>query len=85
MRDLLKRAGRRVPEDVGLAAESVLDGNADAGIFQHPEEIGRVAVVVAMSLINDNARGVPGIFRQVLVSGEWRDGGTLPARGVAEG
>jgi DNA-binding LacI/PurR family transcriptional regulator len=83
MRGMLERIGYRVPQDVGLVAESVLDGNADAGIYQNPEEIGRVAFLVVMSLINDNARGVPPIFRQVLVSGEWRDGSTLPDRTAA--
>jgi len=78
LRDMLTRIGYRVPEDIGLVAESVLDGNADAGIYQNPEEIGRVAFLAVMSLINDNAKGIPGIFRQVLVSGKWVDGLTLP-------
>ena len=34
----LRRAGYRVPEDIGLAATSVLDGNAGAGIRQSSEE-----------------------------------------------
>lgn len=84
LRGMLSRAGFRVPEDVALAAESVLDGNADAGIYQNPEEIGRVAFLVVMSLINDNANGIPPIFRQVLVSGRWVDGITLPSRAPRE-
>jgi LacI family transcriptional regulator len=79
-RDLLEQAGRRVPEDIGLAALSILDGNADAGIDQHAEEIGRVAVLLTISLLNDNAVGVPPIFRQSLVEGAWVDGSTLPTR-----
>jgi DNA-binding LacI/PurR family transcriptional regulator len=82
VRGMLEGAGYRVPEDIGLAAQSVLDGNADAGIYQNPEEIGRVAFLVVMSLINDNAQGVPPIFRQVLISGKWVDGSSLPARNV---
>ncbi len=77
---LLKRCGYRIPEDVGLAATSVLDGNAEAGIDQNPEEIGRVAVLVLISLINDNARGIPPIARQVLIEGRWVDGSSLPRR-----
>jgi len=80
MRQMLERTGYEVPRDVGLVVESVLDGNSDTGIFQNPEEIGRVAFLVVMSLINDNARGIPPIFRQSLVSGEWREGHTLPDR-----
>jgi LacI family transcriptional regulator len=82
VRGMLPQAGYRVPEDIGLVAQSVLDGNADAGIYQNPEEIGRVAFLVVMSLINDNAQGVPPIFRQVLIAGKWVDGSSLPARNV---
>lgn len=79
-RDLLAKIGCQVPGDVGLAALSILDGNADAGIDQNPEEIGRVAVLLTLSLLNDNAMGVPSIFRQSLVEGFWIDGSTLPPR-----
>jgi LacI family transcriptional regulator len=79
-RELLQKIGRRAPEDVGLAALSILDGDANAGIDQHPEEIGRVAVLLVISLINDNALGVPPIFRQSLVEGSWVDGSDLPDR-----
>ena len=76
----LKSIGVQVPEDVGLAAMTVLDTDIDAGIYQNPEEIGRVAVLMLVSLINDYDRGVPPIFRQVVVSGKWVDGKTLPQR-----
>ena len=52
---LLRKADCRIPEDIGFAAVSVLDGNGDAGIYQNPEEVGRVAVLVLTSLLNDNA------------------------------
>ncbi|MEO5914805.1 MAG: LacI family DNA-binding transcriptional regulator [Luteolibacter sp.] len=78
--DILKRAGIRVPEDIGLAVTTVLDSTADAGINQNPEEIGRVGLLMLNSLINDGARGVPTIFRQNLVEGVWVDGSTLPDR-----
>jgi LacI family transcriptional regulator len=77
---LLAKAGVRVPDDVGLAALSVLDGNADAGVYQNPGEIGRVGVLLVTSLINDGARGIPPIFRQILIAGEWVDGSSLPPR-----
>ena len=78
---LLRRCGCRVPEDVGLAVTSVLDGNAGAaGIYQNPEEVGRVASQVLVSLLRDNDRGSPSIFRQILVEGAWVDGQTLPDR-----
>ena len=78
--DLLKSVGLRVPDDIGLAVTSILDGGTDSGIDQHPEEIGRVGFLMLNSLINDRSRGIPEIFRQILVEGSWVDGGSLPAR-----
>lgn len=74
--DLLSKAKLRIP----LAVSSVLDAKADAGIDQHPEEIGRVGFLMLNSLINDRAQGIPAIFRQVLVEGSWVDGQSLPTR-----
>lgn len=77
---LLKHCGLRVPNDLGLAVTSILDAKADAGIDQHPEEIGRVGFLMLNSLINDRSRGIPSIFRQILVEGSWVDGASLPDR-----
>ncbi|MEO8616470.1 MAG: LacI family DNA-binding transcriptional regulator [Luteolibacter sp.] len=77
---MLKSMGIRVPEDVALAGTTVLDSNIDSGIDQHPMEIGRVAFLMLNSLINDGSRGIPPIFRQVLVEGSWVDGTCLPDR-----
>jgi LacI family transcriptional regulator len=81
MREMLKACGRHVPEDIGLAALSVLDGNADAGINQNAEEIGKAAMEMLISLINHNHTGVPKICRQMLIAGHWVDGSTLPGLG----
>ncbi|MES2924181.1 MAG: LacI family DNA-binding transcriptional regulator [Verrucomicrobiota bacterium] len=78
--DILKRGGIRVPDDIGLAVTTTLDSAADSGIDQHPEEIGRVGFLMLNSLINDGARGIPGIFRQNLVEGSWVDGSSLPRK-----
>ena len=77
---LLAKVGIKIPDDVSLAVSSVLDGNADAGIYQHPEEIGRVGFLLLNSLINDGAMGIPSIFRQDLVEGSWVDGASLPSK-----
>jgi LacI family transcriptional regulator len=77
---LLTECGYRVPHDIGVAGTTLLDTDATAGIDQHPEEIGRVGVLVLLSQVNDNARGVPEIFRQVLIEGDWVDGPSLPWR-----
>jgi LacI family transcriptional regulator len=77
---LLSSAGCRVPQDIGLAATTVLDCPISAGIHQNPEEIGRIAVLQLVSMMNENERGLPKIFRHILIEGEWVDGDTLPVR-----
>jgi LacI family transcriptional regulator len=80
-RELLHQAGLRVPDDIPLAVTSILDGGADSGIAEHSEEIGRVAMSLLKSLIQDNALGTPAVFRQILVEGSWVNGTSLPDRG----
>jgi DNA-binding LacI/PurR family transcriptional regulator len=80
LRPWLDKLNYRVPQDIGLAALSVLDGHADAGIDQNSREIGRAAVQTLISLIHLNERGIPQVPREVLVSGRWVDGGTLPLK-----
>ena len=81
--ELLKSMGIRVPEDVALAATTLLDTTVDAGIDPQHEEIGRVGFLMLNSLVNDGARGVPKILRQILVEGGWVDGASLPDRRLA--
>lgn len=80
LRDCLGSIGIQVPQDMGLAALSVLDGNADAGIDQYPEEIGHVAAETLISLINSGQRGPLPHRRKILVAGQWLNGSTLPDR-----
>jgi LacI family transcriptional regulator len=78
MPDMLASAGYKVPEDLALAGLSLMDGNISAGIDQHSFEVGRVAMLMVLSLINDFAQGIPAIFRQILVEGSWIDGPSCP-------
>jgi LacI family transcriptional regulator len=80
VRGWLTKIKCRVPDDIGLAALSVLDGNASAGIDQNSREIGRAAVQLLISLINHNQHGVPETCRELLVEGRWVDGDTLPPK-----
>ena len=68
---LLKEIGVRVPEDIGMAVTSVLDGEGMPGVDQEPKlEIGRVAVLVLVSLVRDSIDyGVPPIYREILSQG----------------
>lgn len=78
LRNMLQTLGYRVPQDIGLAATSVLDGNADAGIDQCSEEIGNAAVDTLLSLLHHNQFGIPSICREILITGKWVNGSTLP-------
>ena len=77
---MLKKAGYRVPEDIGLAATNVRDMPVDAGIDQNPEEIGRVTTLALVSLMHDSDLGIPEFIREILVRGKWVDGASLPIR-----
>lgn len=77
---MLKMAGRRVPEDIGLVATNVRDMEVDAGIDQNPEEIGRITTLAVISLIHDSDLGKPEFIREILVHGKWVDGTSLPVR-----
>jgi DNA-binding LacI/PurR family transcriptional regulator len=77
---LLKAANWKVPGQIGVAALSVLDGGADAGIYQNAQEIGRVAAETVIAQINRNERGCLENFRTTMIRGRWVDGKTLPPR-----
>jgi DNA-binding LacI/PurR family transcriptional regulator len=77
---LLTELGVRVPEDIGLASTSCLDGPAEAGIDQHSDLIGQTAVETLIRLIHTHHFGLPERHREVLVQSSWRDGATLPLR-----
>ena len=78
--DLLAALSLQVPRDVAVAALSVLDGHADAGIDQNSRETGRAAVQLVISLMHHDETGIPNICREVLIEGEWVDGNTLPIK-----
>ena len=79
----LKQLNVRIPQDVAVAASTVVDIPVSAGINQNSEEIGRVAVETLISLINSNDRGRPTVPRRILIEGTWVDGASLPNRKVA--
>ena len=76
----LKQLNVRIPQDVAVAASTIIDIPVEAGINQNSEEIGRVAVETLVSLINSNDRGKPAVPRRILVEGTWVDGASLPNR-----
>jgi DNA-binding LacI/PurR family transcriptional regulator len=77
---LLNAAGYRVPEDVAVAASSVRNSDADAGIFENPEEVGRAAVKTLISQLQRHELGIPEFPQDILVHGIWENGRTLPPK-----
>lgn len=78
--EMLTQAGYRIPDDIALAAMSVLDGHISSGIYQNSKEIGRVAALNLIAQIQDNQRGIPDLHRETLVRGHWVEGDTCPRR-----
>ena len=76
---MLQELNYRVPEDIAVAGTAV-DVPVDAGIDQHSEAIGRIAVETLVAQINLNERGEPADPYRVLVESRWRDGRSLPRR-----
>jgi DNA-binding LacI/PurR family transcriptional regulator len=76
--EMIRAAGYRVPEDIGVAAMSILDGNSNAGIDQNSEEIGRAAAETLIGMLHTHQRGIPHCPRQILVDGYWVEGSMMP-------
>ncbi len=76
----LHKHGVRVPEDVGLIDLEDHPQLNCAGVYYDPEKIGALAVEMLVGLLHRNETGVPVSQHEVLLTGEWREGTTLPRR-----
>ena len=78
----LERRGLRVPRDVGLID---LAGDQPerkcAGVGADPAPLRALAIDMLVGLMERNETGVPRDQHEILLSGEWWDGTTLPPRG----
>jgi DNA-binding LacI/PurR family transcriptional regulator len=76
----LKKLGKKVPEDVGLAS---LDHHIDSGcatVHYDPAKIGALAVEMLIGLMHRNETGVPEDQHEILMTGVWHNNRTLPDR-----
>jgi LacI family transcriptional regulator len=80
MPEFLNEMGIRIPEDIAIATTSIHDTPINAGINQHPEEIGHAAIRALIGLLNEHSFGVPTIRSEILIEGKWVDGSMLPSR-----
>ncbi len=78
----IRASGRRVPEDIALAALSVYPNETPelTGILRPVNEIGAVGVDVLIAAMNENEWGVPPMQRKLLLEPFWHEGTTLPRR-----
>jgi len=77
----LKRLGAEVPRDVGIVDLEDHPQLNCAGVRYDPAIIGALAVEMLVGLLHRNETGVPATNQhEVLLTGEWRDGRTLPPR-----
>jgi DNA-binding LacI/PurR family transcriptional regulator len=76
---IIRDLGFRIPKDIAVAGTGI-DVPVDAGIDQHSEAIGRVAVEMLVSQINLNERGEPPDPSRILIESRWRDGDSLPPK-----
>lgn len=74
--ELIRKLGYRIPQDVAVAGLSI-DVPVDAGMDQHPEAVGRVAVETLVKQMHVNERGVPPNPVRILVESRWRNGKSL--------
>lgn len=81
MPGMMRELGYRIPRDIAVAGTTVLDiPGVDAGIDQHAEAIGRIAVETLLKQMNVNERGEPRYPTRILVEGRWKDGDSLPPK-----
>lgn len=78
--DWLRTLGLHIPRDVGLVE---LQDNPEldtAGVYYDPAKIGALAVEMLIGLMHRNETGVPNDQHEVMLTGEWREGTSLPPR-----
>lgn len=72
---VLRRSGRRIPEDIGFAHLSRPErADAPAGMDQRPRAIGAAAVDLVANQIFSGEVGLATTPRVLLIEGEWIDG-----------
>ena len=68
------QVARQCLDEAGYTVRTFSSGEVIAQAEEeHPQ-------LMLISLIHDNARGIPPIHRELLVKGRWVDGSTLPWR-----
>jgi LacI family transcriptional regulator len=74
----LRRAGFRVPEDIGVAYHTLDEkSSCVSGMKKNSFQIGVMAVDLLIDMIHRNERGIPARPYLMMVEGSWVEGNTL--------
>jgi LacI family transcriptional regulator len=76
----LRALGREVPRDVGLVELEDNPKSGSAGVYYDPAKIGALAVEMLVGLLHRHETGVPDDQHEILLTGTWHEGRTLPVR-----
>lgn len=76
----LKALGYEVPRDLGLVELQDRPELGSTGVYYDPAKIGALAVEMLVGLMHRNETSVPADQHEVMLTGEWREGKTLPPR-----
>lgn len=77
----LKEAGHRIPQDIRVINLIQRGEKELAGIDPRTEEVGRGAVELLRSLLQDNQLGLPEFPRLIAIKGRWSAGASFPKIG----
>jgi LacI family transcriptional regulator/LacI family fructose operon transcriptional repressor len=82
VRSFLSRAGRRVPEEIGVAClyRTADEMRAMGGIDGNLSAVGAAALDLVVERLNANNFGPTEHPKEVLIKGTWYEGATLPPR-----
>jgi DNA-binding LacI/PurR family transcriptional regulator len=82
VRAFLTKAGRRVPEEIGVAClyRTQDEMRAMGGIDGNLSAVGAAALDLVVERLNANSFGLPEHPKEVLIKGTWYEGATLPPR-----
>lgn len=76
MKELLIEAGRKVPDEIGLAWQGVNPHNPNSGMWQREDIIATVTVETVIASVEQGRLGLPPTPRLTQIAGDWHQGTT---------
>ena len=69
-----------MPRDVGVVELENHPELECSGVHYDPAKVGALAVEMLLGLMHRNEKGIPADPSETLLTGQWREGRTLPSR-----